>query len=121
MHQGTERTAVPVEGGFEGGVEFIEFGQGSPGVISSEEAEDESGEGDGSDTSDGDELSGGEESASETEAEDGEEAELQEVGSVDSKQEVSHSPLRRSSGNLISEISISTDEADEDEVFGVVL
>ena len=74
-----------------------------------------------SDTSDGDLVSEDAESADEAKTEDGEEAKIEEGGSVNSKQEVPDSPLRRSSGNVVADVSMSTDEADEDEVLVVVL
>jgi len=95
---------VPVEGGFEDGADFIDFGQGSPGAISSEETEGESGESEGSEEDEGDESG----SAN------------NEVDSVRGKQRAFTSPPFQSSQASTSDIPMGTDEADEEEVLGVV-
>ncbi len=121
--QGMEGRRVPVEGGFEDGAEFIEFGQGSAGAVSSE-AED----GDGSE-----EGPTGEESDGSEDSNAGENEETEDEESVDpavfkaeakepdhGEQRVSPSPFSRAATSPHSDIPMDTDEADEDEVLGVV-
>jgi len=112
--QEMEERGVPVEGGFEDGTEFIEFGQGLPGAVSSEETEDESGESE----SEGSQGSGGDEDEVVLTANGL--GDIEEGHPDHGKQSISPTPLRRVTGSLIPDIPMDTDEADEDEVLGVV-
>ena len=96
---------VPVEGGFEDGAEFIVFGQGSPRAVSSDETEDDSGE------------------SAEDEGSDDEGDDIPNTGVVNPRNgkqravSLPRSDLPRTSNF---DLSINTDEEDENEVFSVV-
>ena len=112
--------SVALEGNFEDGAEFIEFGPEPPGASSFKEAEDEEAEDEEAEDEEAEDEEGESENSEEEGGRENDESADDKAESAQGKQDMSSTTLPQQYGNHGHDSTMDIDEADEDEVLSVV-